>query len=463
VSRLRLAAAGVALAGLAGAAPISSQTPRPKIQTPFRPLRFEESYDFLRDSVRHGWWRPLKYVRVGDWSALSFGGEVRARYERLDHPAFGALPSDGSGYALERLMLHGDWRIGRPLRVFAQVASALEQGRTGGPRPVDEDSLRLHQAFVEYRHRAGGVQAWGRLGRQEVSFGRSRTFATRDPANVRRSFDAMRGGIAGAGVAVNLFWGREVRVGPGWLDDRRDSMRVTWGTAATLDLRPQRQWLDVYLFRDRRDSARFAQGTAASARWTAGAVYRGAEGRWEWNVETLYQWGRFGTAAARASVTILDVAHTFPVRWRPRLALRGSRSSGDRDATEPVLQSLDPLYPRGFVLSGGPVGPGNLTNVHPTLDLQLTDRLSLYLDADWFWRTRATDGIYDQAGQLVRTADTTRSRYIGMQPWLQVDWFISEYFRIEVGYGHFFAGAAIRESGPAREMNFFGASAVFTF
>ncbi len=337
------------LALVAPSAPAAlAQTPRPDLVTPFRPLRFDENYRYLRDSVRHGWWQRLKYIPVGEWSLFSLGGEVRAQYERLDHPGFGALPPDPSGYALQRLMPHADWRIGLRLRVFGQLASALEEGRTGGPRPLDVDTLRLHQAFLELTQPTGIGRFWGRVGRQEIVFGGSRTFATREPANVRRSFDAVRGGWGGGGQrdTVEAFWGREVRVSRGLFDDARDSTRYTWGTFATVTLRPNSVWLDLYMFRDHRDSAQFAQGTAPAKVWTAGAVSRGRYGQWEWNVEGRYEWGRFGSAPISAYVGVWEVAYTFPTQWRPRFALRGSRSSGDHDPNDPALQSLDPLYPR---------------------------------------------------------------------------------------------------------------------
>jgi hypothetical protein len=373
------------------------------------------------------------------------------------------LPTDLGGYGLQRTMVHADWRIGGVLRLFGQLANALEEGRTPGPRPTDVDTIRLHQAFLELGHSAAAGRVWTRVGRQELVFGGSRTFATRDPANVRRSFDAVRGGFAGPRASVDLFWGREVKTRPGFFDDQPDSSRYTWGAFGTLTLRPSSVWLDGYLFRDHRDAARFAQGTAPANRWTAGSVSRGRHGRWEWNVEAVYQWGRSGSAPINAYVGIVDVSYTFDARWRPRLALRGSQSSGDRDPTDPALQSLDSLYPRGFVLSGVPVGPVNLTNVHPTLDLQLTRRLSAYVDVDVFWRTRNTDGIYDAAGQLVRTAFSTSARYIGLQPWGEVDWFIGPYLHAELAYAHIFPGPAIAESGPGLAMNYLLVSTTFTF
>ncbi len=89
--------------------------------------------------------------------------------------------------------------------------------------------------------------------------------------------------------------------------------------------------------------------------------------------------------------------------------------------------------------------------------------MSAYVDADVFWRTRGTDGIYDAAGLLVRPALSTASRYIGVQPWGQLDWYIGPYVRAELAYAHFFPGAAITQSGPALGMNYFLAAATFTF
>ena len=107
--------------------------------------------------------------------------------------------------------------------------------------------------------------------------------------------------------------------------------------------------------------------------------------------------------------------------------------------------------------------PVNLTNVHPTLDLQLTHRLSAFVDVDVFWRTRNTDGIYATDGELVRAAFSTPSRYVGAQPWGELDWFIGPYLRAEVAYGHFFPDTAITDSGPGLAMNYVLVSTTFTF
>ena len=68
---------------------------------PFKQLRYEEDYGYLRDERRRT--EPtdrLKYIplnRAGDWY-LSVGGELRLRYERFTNDAWGAAPADGGGY-----------------------------------------------------------------------------------------------------------------------------------------------------------------------------------------------------------------------------------------------------------------------------------------------------------------------------------------------------------------------------
>ena len=111
-------------------------------------------------------------------------------------------------------------------RAFAQLKSGLEDGRTGGPRPSDEDRLDLHQAFGEAMVGAARRQLSLRAGRQEVAFGSSRLVSVREGPNVRRSFDGVRATVAarswqldGIGLASAKTGARRVR--------RRDRSRRT--------------------------------------------------------------------------------------------------------------------------------------------------------------------------------------------------------------------------------------------
>lgn len=58
---------------------------------------------------------------------------------------------------------------------------------------------------------------------------------------------------------------------------------------------------------------------------------------------------------------------------------------------------------------------------------------------------------------------STLSRYIGVQPWVELGWLIGSFVRAEVAYGHFFPGAAITQSGPGQATNHSLVSTTFTF
>jgi Alginate export len=84
-----------------------------------------------------------------------------------------------------------DLHAGRHVRLFTELQSGLESGRTGGPRPTDEDRLEFHQAFLELS--VGPSRPFTlRVGRQEVAFGSGRLISASEGRNVRQSFDAIR-------------------------------------------------------------------------------------------------------------------------------------------------------------------------------------------------------------------------------------------------------------------------------
>ena len=121
---------------------------------PYQRLRYDEDYRYLRDPAkRSDFWDPIKYISLndtGDWY-LSFGGEARERYELYINHRWNPAAPDQDGYFLQRYLLHADLHLGPSVRVFGQLQSSLEDGRKGGPRPIDENQLDVHQLFVDVR------------------------------------------------------------------------------------------------------------------------------------------------------------------------------------------------------------------------------------------------------------------------------------------------------------------------
>jgi len=128
-------------------------------------------------------------------------------------------------------MLHADVHLGPRVRVFTQLKSGLEEGRTGGPRPTDKDELDLHQAFVDVTL---GLQPTFtlRAGRQELAFGSSRLVSVRESPNVRQSFDGLRALLRADAWKVDGFVTLPVNTKRGVFDDDPDTPRLFWGAYA---------------------------------------------------------------------------------------------------------------------------------------------------------------------------------------------------------------------------------------
>ena len=82
---------------------------------PYSVFRDTEDYTYLRDPKKHDDpFDPLKYIPLNSDGSdyLSFGGEIRERWEYYSQPPFGQGPKDTDGYYLQRYMLHADLHLG---------------------------------------------------------------------------------------------------------------------------------------------------------------------------------------------------------------------------------------------------------------------------------------------------------------------------------------------------------------
>src|SRR5262249_15521626 len=133
------------------AAPASAQGA--SAPPPYQIVRHDEDYSYLSDPARRtDALDPIKYIALSSSRPdvyLSLGGELRERLEIFDNANW--LPVPANAFLLQKYMLSADLHLGSRVRVFANFKSGLEDGRTGGPRPTDEDKLDVHEAFFDLR------------------------------------------------------------------------------------------------------------------------------------------------------------------------------------------------------------------------------------------------------------------------------------------------------------------------
>jgi hypothetical protein len=438
----------------------------------YKLLRYDEDFSYLKDpSRRTDFWDTLKYIPLtlpsppcfggeGDWY-LSFGGELRERYEFYHNQDAGAVPPNArnNGYLLERYLLHGDLHVGPYFRFFGQFMTGLEDGRIGGPRPdIDRDAFDVHQAFADFVLPLAGEKdtLTARLGRQELEYGSGRLIDVRDGPTLRLSFDAARLLLRRGDLQLDGWWGKPVRDRAGVFDDDPDPARSFWGLYAVhpLPLLPQGN-IDLYYLGFENKDAVYAQGPGDELRHSVGTRLWGRPLPWEYNLEYVWQFGRFGPGNIEAWSAAHAVRYNFSDRpLKPRLGLRFDLASGDNNPATANLQTFNPLFPSGIYFNLlNPVGPLNMIDLHPTLDLYAGDKLTLSVDWDFFWRESLGDGVYRISGTPLRTG-VGGSRYVGNCPAVTVVWNPTRHLSLLTQYVHFFPGPYFRANPPNKDTDY---------
>ena len=435
----------------------------------YQQYRYDEDWSVLKDAPQHqDPWDGVKYVPLNrDGWYLSTGGEARWRYEQVRDPGFGSQPDDPSGYMLQRYLLHTDWHFGTRARAFIALQSGLEAGRTGGPRPTDENTLDLHQGFLDVTWRGsdrGSVTL--RVGRHEVAVGAGRLISAAEGLNVRRSFDGARLIVKRGGWTWNATAMRLVAAVPGMFDDRGNSGMLTWGAGGN----GPRRWLGpgnlaIYYIGSRRRNARFDQGTADSIRHTGGVRVWGSAGRLDYDEEVIVQLGTFGQDPIRSYAIASDLGWSFVSKaGRPRPGVRVFGTSGDRDPLEPKLNSFDPLFP-GIAYSGRSalLGPTNLVTVDPSLSFSPHRRFRITTDCALFWRTSRQDGIYGINVAVLRPGHASDARFVGSQASVDIDGALTSHVSVSASIVLFKAGTFLKETPPGLDTRYLAGHVSYRF
>ena len=338
-----------------------------------------------------------------------------------------------------------------------KTVTGLEYGAVGGPRrQTDFDEFGFHQAFVDLVQSNGDSKSddsftW-RIGRQEMLYGSGRLIDVREGANLRLSFDAARFLARKNDWAVDGFWSRPVLNNPYGFDDIPDPQRSLWGLYSVhpLDFLPDGH-IDLYYLGYTNEQARFNQGLAYERRNTIGTRFWGGQMPFEYNIECMSQFGRFGDGAIQAWSIATAVRYNFSEQpFRPRVGLRSDVASGDHDANSSTLQSFNPLFPSGIYFNlANPVGPINMIDMHPNLDLWFTEKLKFTADWNFFWRQSLGDGIYSLSGRLLRTAGDNLSRYVANTPSATLVWTPTRHISVLTGYVHVFSGPYIQQTSSS--------------
>ncbi len=433
----------------------------------FALLRPDEDYSPLAHTTLSGWAR-MKFVPLTPDQAawVSFGGEARVRFECFRNENWSGALNDNDGYLLTRTYAHADLHAGA-VRLFGQLQSSFSKGRLGGPGPIDVDRLDLQQAFVGWNPKPArsNERLEMRLGRQEVQFGSGRIIAARAGANTRKAFDGGLARVKTGRQRTDLFWLTSVATSREEFDNRRESGRYLAGIYTTFGKLPGGANLDAYVLGSREPDRAYVGAVGRERRWSLGLRPWGEFGAWDYNFEFVGQFGTFADESIRAWTAASDVGLTFAsAAGSPRLGLKANIASGDRDRTDGTRGTFNALYPKAAYFGEiSQVGPANFINMHPSLTLRPSDRVTVTLDAVFFWREQLEDGVYGPNLRLEREPATSRARHVGNQYDLIVSWQVSRFVTLDMSTAIFTAGRFLKDTGPAETVRYFYSALTYQF
>jgi hypothetical protein len=436
---------------------------------PYKLLRYDENYRYLQDpTMRIDFWDPIKYIPIGshNWF-LSLGGEVRERFEGYSAANFGVPGTTADSYRLHRVLVHADLHAGENARGFVQLGNQLSFGKNAAAPPY-LDRLDVQQAFLDVRAPlTGDAQAdpYVRIGRQEIALGSQRLVSIRDAPNVRRSFDGIRVGGVVDQVRLDAFATRPVLLKPGDFDDQPNHVQGFWGLYTTIpkSFIPA-SGLDVYYFGFENSGARYSVGAGVERRHSIGARVFGRFGNWDWDWETLGQFGSFGQQDIRAWGFAADTGYAFAISgWKGRGGLKATIGSGDHDPHDGKLGTYGGLFPKlAYFNQAGLLGASNVVDMQPSLTLRPTDSVKITVACDFIWRATTNDAVYTAVAiPIVGTAGRP-GRYSGSQFSVDVFWQANRHIVVNAGLVHVDV-AKILSSVGGHNTTFTYASVAYTF
>jgi hypothetical protein len=433
----------------------------------FNSLRYNDDFSGLRNDTNTNLYKRFKYKAVGksDNIYFSHGGEIRVQAQHYTNENWGDIPQKNYVSFYQRVQLHSDLHMAKRLRFFVQANHTYALGRVTGNRSIDQNTLAFQQAFA-------AISLFDKpqynitlsTGRQELLYGSQRIIAVREGPNNRQSFDAVRLLFKRKNAQVDAFYAHPVAIRQGVFDDRFSRDQTVWSFYSVFNQLPVIQNADFYYIGYHHVGKAWNQGLAAELRHSFGMRIWKKAGRLNYDFEALWQSGHFGTMPIKAYTASLNLSYKFDrVKWMPVVGFKSEVISGDRSPADSMLNTFNPLYPRGAYFGlAALIGPANLIDFHPMISFSPSAQLSFTADYDVFWRHRTGDGLYGPNVMQITAASGT-AKYIGQQLGLAAEFSPSVYLTITAEALWFDSGDYIKQVTPGRDVWFSALTAQFKF
>lgn len=410
------------------------------------------------------WFLRIKHKRISKSHNLSvsFSTDYRLQYFHVINENWGDSPKDDDGYALTRILTHADIHVGNRFRSFTQIQSSLANSKNS-TSPVDDNPLEVHQLFFDWMIDTSIIRKLTlRIGRQEFLYGSQRLVSVRDGPNNRQSFDGVKLIMLLKNTKTDVFYSNYVVARKNIFDDQvLNNNNRFWGLYLVQTKVPVVHNIDLYYLGQNRQSASFDDGKGEENRHSIGARIWNTNKVWNYDGEALFQFGSFSGKDIKAWTTSLNISYRFTgIKFTPQLGIKAELISGDKTYGDQQLQTFNPLYPRGAYFGlAALIGPVNLVDYHPYLNISFSKKTELQVDYDIFRRYSRNDGLYGPNVVLLYSGNGIIEKSIGAQLSGSIIYKPSTSLYLRPEFTWFNAGAFLKKAGSGKDIYFAGLTA----
>ncbi|RYJ42789.1 alginate export family protein [Flavobacterium beibuense] len=420
----------------------------------FSLLRYNDDFSYLATEKHESFYYKMKYIPVTQnrENYLSTGGEIRYQYINTINEKWGDDSNGSDGYVMARYLAHLHLRT-KYIRLFFQLQSSFAYSKID-VSPVDENPLDIHQLFADVVFmKQQDSELFFRFGRQEILFGSQRLVSVREGPNSRIAFD---GGlmIYNAENSNNqLLYVHPVANRPEVFDDRFNTDAKLWGNYLVLKNVSFLQNIDLYYLGLYKKQAAFNDASGKEVRHSTGIRIWKNKGSWQYDFEAVAQFGKMEDKTISAWTLSSNTSYRFSnIKFSPVAGLKTEIISGDRHADDNKLETFNPLYPRGAYFGlVALIGPSNLFDVHPSVKITVSERITAGMDYDLFWRWSTNDGIYAPNVQLLYDGQGLSEKFIGTQLAADINFDVNAFLSLTVEGAWFNSGPFIKEAGTGKD------------
>lgn len=424
----------------------------------FKMLRYDENWTSFKKDTSNHWYNHLKYSSIGNSnkSYISVGGEVRFQYFAIKNEDWGDTPADNDGYVLTRYLAHIDYHINPTFRAFFQLQSSLANSRIN-PNPVEKNTLEIHQAFADaFLYQQKGKSVLLRVGRQELMYGSQRLIAVREAPNNRMAFDGLKFIFQQKNLKSDVFYTHPIANKTGIFDDTFNKNTQFWGFYSVINHAPLLNNIDLYYLGIHKKQATYDVGKGEEIRHSIGTRIWKNKGDWQYDFEGIFQFGTFAQQNISAWTLSSNTTYQFSKTiLKPTIGFKTEAISGDNNLGDNRLQTFNPLYPKGAYFGlAALIGPANLFDIHPSIDLELNRRLAFGIDYDIFWRLSRKDGIYAPNMSLIYSGKNSNEQFIGKQLSTNLNYQLNPFVFFKIEGTWFKSGAYLNEVSAGKDIFF---------